>query len=105
MKMSYFEKFDKKEIIIPRTIEIDCRFYELLEKLSNEKYDASINKLVNASVEMLIKEGETFLIKNWDKYQSIEKYEKEQISAPFFIVILPQNRQKFKTGIHFTAML
>ena len=28
---------------------------------------------------MLKKEGETFLIKNWDKYQSIEKYEKYQI--------------------------
>ena len=24
---------------------------------------------------MLKKEGETFLIKNWDKYQSIEKYQ------------------------------
>ena len=28
---------------------------------------------------MLKKEGETFLIKNWDKYQSIEKYEKYQM--------------------------
>ena len=28
---------------------------------------------------MLIKQGETFLIKNWDKYQSIEKYEKYQM--------------------------
>jgi len=28
---------------------------------------------------MLIKEGETFLIKNWDKYQSIDKYENYQI--------------------------
>lgn len=27
---------------------------------------------------MLVKEGDTFLIKNWDKYQSIEKYEKYQ---------------------------
>ena len=28
---------------------------------------------------MLQKEGETFLIKNWDKYQSIERYEKYQM--------------------------
>lgn len=28
---------------------------------------------------MLVKEGETFLIKNWDKYQSIEKYERYQM--------------------------
>ena len=27
---------------------------------------------------MLQKEGETFLIKNWDKYQSIDKYENYQ---------------------------
>lgn len=35
---------------------------------------------------MLIKEGDTFLIKNWDKYQSIEKYEKYQM----------QNRERQK---------
>ena len=40
-----------------------------LEKLSNEKYDASINKLVNASVEMLIKEEK---IENYDKRNSIK---------------------------------
>lgn len=28
---------------------------------------------------MLEKEGETFLIKNWDKYQSLDKYENYQI--------------------------
>ena len=66
--MSYFEKFDKKEEIIARTIEIDCRFYEMLEKLSNEKYDASINELVNASIEMLIKNEK---VENYDKRNSI----------------------------------
>ena len=30
---------------------------------------------------MLKKEGETFLIKNWDKYQSIDKYENYQIQS------------------------
>ena len=35
---------------------------------------------------MLIKEEKTFLIKNWDKYQSIEKYEKYQM----------QNRERQK---------
>lgn len=67
--MSCFDKFDKKEKIIARTIEIDYRFYEMLEKLSNEKYDASINKLVNASIEMLIKEEK---IENYDKRNSIK---------------------------------
>lgn len=66
--MSYFDKFDKKEKLIPRTIEIDCAFYELLEKLSNEKYDASINKLVNACIEMLIKNEK---VENYDRRNTI----------------------------------
>lgn len=54
--MSSFKKFDKKEKIIPRTIEIEYNFYLMLEKLSKETYDASINKLVNAAIETLIEE-------------------------------------------------
>lgn len=53
--MACFDQFNKKEKIISRTIEIEDVFYESLEKLSNEVYDASINKLVNASVENLVK--------------------------------------------------
>ena len=44
---------------------------------SKKKIERIIQKFLE--LEMLIKEGETFLIKNWDKYQSIEKYEKYQI--------------------------
>lgn len=43
---------------------------------SNKKIEKILKKLLE--LEMLLKEGETFLIKNWDKYQSIEKYEKYQ---------------------------
>ena len=43
---------------------------------SNKKIEKILKKLLE--LEMLVKEGETFLIKNWDKYQSIEKYEKYQ---------------------------
>ena len=48
-----------------------------------------IEKIPNKflELEMLIKEGETFLIKNWDKYQSIENYEKYQM----------QNRERQKS--------
>ena len=52
--MSYFNKFDKKEEIISRTVEVDEEFYNMLEKLSKETYDASINKLVNAAIEKLL---------------------------------------------------
>ena len=44
---------------------------------SNKKIEKILKKFLE--LEMLKKEGETFLIKNWDKYQSIEKYEKYQM--------------------------
>lgn len=37
---------------------------------SNKKIEKILKKFLE--LEMLKKEGETFLIKNWDKYQSIE---------------------------------
>ena len=43
---------------------------------SNKKIEKILEKFLE--LKMIIKEGETFLIKNWDKYQSIEKYEKYQ---------------------------
>lgn len=66
--MSSFDKFDKKEKIIPRTIEIEDNLYFMLEKLSNEIYDASINKLVNAAIETLIEKEN---IKTYEKTGSI----------------------------------
>ncbi len=44
---------------------------------SNKKIERILKKFLE--LEMLKKEGEIFLIKNWSKYQSIEKYEKCQI--------------------------
>ena len=44
---------------------------------SNKKIEKILEKFLE--LDMLIKQGETFLIKNWDKYQSIEKYEKYQM--------------------------
>lgn len=66
--MSSFDKFDKKEKIIPRTVEVEDTFYSMLEKLSKETYDASINKLVNASIETLIEEEN---IQTYEKGNSI----------------------------------
>lgn len=56
----------------PMTIE---NFSKIMGK-SKKKIQRIIEEFVK--LEMLVKEGETFLIKNWDKYQSIEKYEKYQ---------------------------
>ena len=55
INMSCFRKFYKKEKLISRTLEIDETLYCELEKLSEEVYDASISKLVNASIEELLK--------------------------------------------------
>lgn len=57
----------------PMTIQ---NFSKIMGK-SNKKIERILKKFLE--LEMLKKEGETFLIKNWDKYQSIEKYEKYQI--------------------------
>lgn len=56
----------------PMTIE---NFSKIMGK-SKKKIEKILNKFLE--LEMLIKEGETFLIKNWDKYQSIDRYEKYQ---------------------------
>lgn len=57
----------------PMTIQ---NFSKIMGK-SNRKIEKILEKFIE--LEMLIKEGETFLIKNWGKYQSIEKYEKYQM--------------------------
>ncbi len=52
--MSAFEKIPIKEDVVSRTYEIDENLYSVLEHLSKDVYDASINKLVNASIEYLL---------------------------------------------------
>ena len=53
--MSCFSGLCKKEKTISRTLDIDEELYYKLEFLSKEIYDASISKLVNISIEELIK--------------------------------------------------
>ena len=57
----------------PMTIQ---NFSKIMGK-SNKKIEKILKKFLELG--MLIREGETFLIKNWDKYQSIERYEKYQM--------------------------
>ena len=64
----------------PMTIE---NFSKIMGK-SKKKIEKILNKFLE--LEMLRKEGETFIIINWDKYQSIENYEKYQM----------QNRERQK---------
>lgn len=85
MNMSCFKKFYKREKIISRTLEIDETLYCELEKLSKEVYDASISKLVNASIEELL------------KTENIQPYERENtlyVTRSFLI------RNSFWEGLH-----
>ena len=52
----------------PMTIQ---NFSKIMGK-SNRKIEKILDKF--QELEMIIKEGDTFLIKNWEKYQSIDKY-------------------------------
>lgn len=52
--MGAFDKFYKKENILRKTIKIDDKLYEKLQKLSDEVFIASVNQLINASIEELI---------------------------------------------------
>lgn len=52
--MSIFKSYPLREELINRTYEIDLSLYEKLEYLSREKYDASINKLLNTCIENLL---------------------------------------------------
>ena len=53
--MSCLGRLYRKEKLISRTLDIDEELYYKLEFLSNERYDASISKLVNISIEALVR--------------------------------------------------
>lgn len=61
--MSCLGRLYRKEKLISRTLDIDEELYYKLEFLSKERYDASISKLVNISVEELIKTEDIQYIK------------------------------------------
>ena len=53
-RLRAFDKFDKKEKIIRKTIKIDDKLYEKLQMLSDRVFVASVNQLINASIEKLV---------------------------------------------------
>ena len=65
--MSYFSRFYKKENLISRSLDIDEELYVKLENLSKNVYEASISKLVNASIEKLIETEKILLYERKNK--------------------------------------
>lgn len=53
--MGVFDSFYKKEKLVRKTIEIDNNLYEKLKELSDNEISASVNQLINACIEELIK--------------------------------------------------
>lgn len=64
--MGTFDRFWKKEELLKKTIVIDNSLYEKLIELSNTKYQTSVNQLINACIEELI------------KTKNVEEYKKEK---------------------------
>lgn len=52
--ISVFDRFYDKDILVQKTFEIDSDLYDRLEFLSENVYDASISKLVNACIDDLV---------------------------------------------------
>lgn len=54
IRISVFNRFYDKDVIIQKTFEIETSIYDKLEFLSENVYDASISKLVNACIDDLV---------------------------------------------------
>lgn len=52
--ISVFSRFYDKDVIIQKTFEIETSLYDKLEFLSENIYDASISKLINACIDDLV---------------------------------------------------
>ena len=75
--MSCFSKrFYKKENTVNRSLSIDEELYNQLEDLSKNVYNASISKLVNASIENLIEK---------ENIQIYERKAKSYVSRSFLV--------------------
>lgn len=61
----------KKEKTIQKKIVIDNSLYEKLEELANNKYDASVNKIVNVAIIELINTEEINLYKKKENEISV----------------------------------
>ena len=54
ISISVFSRFYDKDVIVQKTFEIESGLYDRLEFLSENIYDASISKLVNACIDNLV---------------------------------------------------
>lgn len=70
--MGAFDRFYDKEKLIRKTVEIDNDLYDRLSEISKSKYNTSVNMLINASIEELIKSENINLYAKEDKYSTMK---------------------------------
>lgn len=71
--MSVFDRFYDKEKLIRKTVEIDNDLYDKLSEILKGKYNTSVNMLINASIEELIKTENINLYAKEDKYSTMKR--------------------------------
>ena len=71
--MSVFDCFYDKEKLIRKTVEIDNDLYDKLSDILKGKYNTSVNMLINASIEELIKTENINLYAKEDKYSTMKR--------------------------------
>lgn len=52
--MSILDRFWKRDTLVQKTIDIDSDLYDKIEYLSENVYDASISKIINACIDELV---------------------------------------------------
>lgn len=71
--MSVFDCFYDKEKLIRKTVEIDNDLYDKLSEILKGKCNTSVNMLINASIEELIKTENINLYAKEDKYSTMKR--------------------------------
>ena len=71
--MSVFDCFYDKEKLIRKTVEIDNDLYDKLSEILKGKYNTSVNMLINASIEEIIKTENINLYAKEDKYSTMKR--------------------------------
>lgn len=59
--MGVFDRFYDKDVLIQKTFEIESSLFDKLEFLSENIYDASISKLINACIDDLVETEDIIL--------------------------------------------
>lgn len=54
ISISIFDRFYDKDVIVQKTLEIETSLYDKIEFLSENVYDATVSKLINACIDDLV---------------------------------------------------